>query len=50
MKILLICPSHFDENGQVVRYEQAFLPPLALAQLAALTPKQHEVKIVNYAI
>ncbi len=50
MKILLVYPSHLNENGNTIKYKQGFLPPLALAQLAALTPKQHEVIIVNDAI
>jgi radical SAM superfamily enzyme YgiQ (UPF0313 family) len=50
MKILLIFPSHLNGNGNTIKYKQGFLPPLALAQLAALTPKQHEVIIVNDAI
>ena len=40
MRTLLICPSHLDEYGRVVRYQQGFLPPLALAELAALTPEE----------
>ena len=41
MKIALIYPS------RDYRYTNAFLPPLVLAQLAALTPDKHEVVQIN---
>ncbi len=50
MKILLIAPSHVDDNSQPVRYDLGFLPSLALAHLAALTPERHEVCLVDAAV
>ena len=47
MKILLVYPTRLNEQGQPVKYRKAFLPPLALAILDSLTPKQHTVRIVN---
>ena len=50
MRILLVYPSQLDENGSVIKYTKAYLPPLALAQLAALIPERHEVLLVNDAV
>jgi radical SAM superfamily enzyme YgiQ (UPF0313 family) len=47
LKILLVYPSHLDEHGKPVKYRNAYLPPLGLALLDALTPDPHEVRIVN---
>ncbi|MBF0406031.1 MAG: B12-binding domain-containing radical SAM protein [Candidatus Riflebacteria bacterium] len=47
MKILLVNPSRCDHNGNVIKYRKAFLPPLALAILARLTPEKHQLKVVN---
>jgi radical SAM superfamily enzyme YgiQ (UPF0313 family) len=47
MKILLVYPSQLDDNGRPLRYRQAYMPPLALALLAGLTPQRHEVRVVN---
>ena len=50
MRILLVYPSQLAENGSVIKYTKAYLPPLALAQLAALIPERHEVLLVNDAV
>ena len=50
MKILLIYPSRLDEKGLPIRYINGYLPPLVLAQLAALTPPEHHVAAINAAI
>ena len=47
MNILLVYPSHLNEQGQPVKYRRALVPSLALAILDRLTPKQHAVRIVN---
>jgi radical SAM superfamily enzyme YgiQ (UPF0313 family) len=47
MKILLVFPSHLDEQGQPVKYQQPLIPSLALAILDRLTPKHHTVQIVS---
>lgn len=45
MRILLVYPSRLS-NGKVEKYHYAFLPPLNLAILSALS-KKHVVKVVN---
>ena len=47
MNILLVYPSQLDANGQPMRYRQAYMPPLALALVAALTPDRHRVRVIN---
>lgn len=47
MNILLVSPTRLDEQGQPVKYRTAFAPPIALAILDRLTPRQHTVRIVN---
>ena len=47
MNILLVYPAKHDENGKTIKYKQAFLPPLTLAILDALTPETHNVEIIN---
>ena len=47
MRILLAAPSQLDSQGLPQKYRRAFLPPLSLAVLNSLTPRIHEVRIVN---
>ncbi|MBF0186766.1 MAG: B12-binding domain-containing radical SAM protein [Magnetococcales bacterium] len=47
MNILLIYPTTLDERGTPRKFRKAYLPPLSLAILHALTPKQHRVRILN---
>jgi radical SAM superfamily enzyme YgiQ (UPF0313 family) len=47
MNILLIKPTHLDENKTPVKYKKALLPPLALAIIDRLTPEKHHIKIVD---
>jgi radical SAM superfamily enzyme YgiQ (UPF0313 family) len=47
MKVLLVYPTKLDEAGKPIKYKKAFLPPLSLAILDALTPPQHQVTVVN---
>jgi radical SAM superfamily enzyme YgiQ (UPF0313 family) len=47
MKILLIYPSRLDDSGRVIKYKKAFTPPLSLGIISGLTPKKHDVIVVN---
>ena len=47
MNILFIFPTKLDKNDKPIKYKKAFIPPLALAILAGMTPRHHRVKIVN---
>ena len=47
MRITLILPTCYDEHGRLVKFRKATVPPLALLHLAALTPPEHEVRIVH---
>ena len=47
MKILFIYPTRLDNNQNPIKYKKAFLPPLSLAILNGLTPKSHNVKVIN---
>ena len=46
-KILLIQPSQIDSNGTIKKDKISFLPRLALPQIAALTPDNYNVTIVD---
>ncbi|HAD83068.1 MAG: hypothetical protein A2509_01760 [Candidatus Edwardsbacteria bacterium RIFOXYD12_FULL_50_11] len=46
MKILLVAPTALDRNGKPVRQRWLHLPCLTLPLLAALTPPEHEVRLV----
>ena len=47
MKILFIYPTRLDRDQTPIKYKKAYLPPLALAILNGLTPKHHNVRVVN---
>ena len=47
MKILFVYPTRLDIDGSPIKYKKAFLPPLALALLNGLTPKRHDVQVIN---
>lgn len=47
MKILFIYPTRLDRDQTPIKYKKAFLPPLALAILNGLTPRHHDVRVVN---
>lgn len=47
MKILLIYPSRLDDAGLVVKYKKAFTPPLSLGIISGLTPRRHQLTVVN---
>ncbi len=50
-KLLLVQPkspeTHWKMSGLVGRFNKALMPPLSLATIAALTPKQYEIQIVD---
>ena len=50
MKIELICPTSYDFNNKLIKVNKATLPPLSLLYIAGLTPKEHEVKIVDECV
>lgn len=47
MNICMIHPSKLDSTGKVIKYKKDLSPPLALAILDGLTPKEHTVQIIN---
>lgn len=47
MRILLVTPASLDGRGLPVRFASALLPPLSLAVLHSVTPREHEVVVVN---
>lgn len=47
MRILIVYPTKLDASGAPIRYRKAFLPPLAPALLAGLTPSTDQVEVVN---
>ena len=47
MRILLVYPTTLDAQNKPIKYRKAHLPPLSLATIAALTPRQHTVRVVN---
>jgi radical SAM superfamily enzyme YgiQ (UPF0313 family) len=47
MNILFVFPTRLNASGKPVKYRKAFLPPLALAVLNALTPDHHNVQLID---
>src|SRR3990172_2110494 len=47
MNILLVYPTRLNKNGTPIKYWKAFIPPLQLAVLNALTPDKHNVTVIN---
>src|SRR3972149_1004910 len=47
MKLLLIQPSHLDEKGEVYKTKKALMPSLTMPYIAALTPSEFTVKIID---
>ena len=46
-KILFIYPSSYDSQHRIIKSRKSFLPSRTLPYLAALTPKQYEMRIVD---
>ena len=47
VKVLLVYPSSLDDRREPIKYRKAYLPPLSLATIAGLTPRQHTVRVLN---
>jgi len=47
LKILFIYPSRLDIAQKPIKYKKAFYPPLSLAILNGLTPRHHDVQVIN---
>jgi len=47
MKLLLIQPSHLDEKGEVYKTKKALMPSLTMPYIAALTPPEIEVEVID---
>jgi len=50
MKIKLICPTSYDFNNKLIKVNKATMPPLSILYIAGLTPKEHDVKIVDECV
>jgi radical SAM superfamily enzyme YgiQ (UPF0313 family) len=50
MKIKLICPTSYDLHNKLIKVKQATLPPLSILYIAGLTPKEHDVEIVDESV
>jgi len=50
MKIKLICPTSYDLNNKLIKINKATLPPLSILYIAGLTPREHDVKIVDECV
>lgn len=50
MKIKLICPTSYDLNSTLIKVKKATLPPLSILYIAGLTPKAHEVEILDESV
>ncbi|MDP4267944.1 MAG: radical SAM protein [Bacteroidota bacterium] len=46
-KLLLIQPSQIDSDGNIKKDKTSFLPRLALPQIAALTPDNYKITIID---
>ena len=47
MKLLLIQPSHLDEKGEVYKTKKSLMPSLTMPYIAALTPSEFTVEIID---
>jgi len=47
MKIKLICPTPYDLNNKLIKIKRATIPPLSILYIAGLTPKGHDIKILD---
>jgi radical SAM superfamily enzyme YgiQ (UPF0313 family) len=50
MKIKLICPTPYDLNNKLIKIKQATIPPLSILYIAGLTPKEHDIKIIDECV
>lgn len=47
VKVLLIQPSMYFQVGELLKFKQAYIPSITMPTLAALTPEDIEVKIID---
>jgi radical SAM superfamily enzyme YgiQ (UPF0313 family) len=50
MKIKLICPTSYEFNHKLLKMKQASMPPLSILFIAGLTPKEHDIKILDECV
>src|SRR6478736_226570 len=50
MKVLLIGPTALDYNGQPIKQKKLHLPGLTLPMLAAVTPRNIELKLLSETV
>jgi radical SAM superfamily enzyme YgiQ (UPF0313 family) len=50
MKIKLICPTTYELDHKLIKLKKATVPPLSILYIAGLTPKEHNVKIVDECV
>jgi radical SAM superfamily enzyme YgiQ (UPF0313 family) len=50
MRVKIICPSSYDPNNQLIKLQLASSPPLSILYLAGLTPREHEVSVVDEVV
>ena len=50
MRIKIICPTSFDPSNQLIKLRRASLPPLSILYLAGLTPREHDVSVVDESV
>lgn len=50
MRIKLICPTSYDLDNKLIKFKQATLPPLSILYLAGLTPKKHDVEVLDECV
>jgi len=50
MKIKLICPTSYDLSDKLIKLKKATLPPLSILYIAGLTPKTHELEILDECV
>jgi radical SAM superfamily enzyme YgiQ (UPF0313 family) len=50
MKIKLICPTWYEFNHKLLKMKQATMPPLSILYIAGLTPREHDIKIIDETV
>jgi len=50
MKIKLICPTTYELNNRLIKIKRATMPPLSILYIAGLTPKGHDIKILDECV
>jgi radical SAM superfamily enzyme YgiQ (UPF0313 family) len=50
MKIKLICPATYELNNKLLKIKRATVPPLSILYIAGLTPKEHDIIIVDETV